>query len=141
MTAQPGRCSSSVEKVRHDDPAVQTGNASAYLPFVKLILFGLVLLYKVIQDLLQPFGGGPKSGDDILHGSLREDAINHAKALAVTRKRFQGLKNKLVLLGFLLDVTYFLSNLLQRVFVSAVLHLEVLLPLGWCRLRCHGCDI
>lgn len=67
----------------------------------------------------------------------------------------------LVFLSFLLDIANFLSNLLQCVFVSAVLHLEVckrkqvrnrasedvyersatLLSLGRCCLRRHGCDI
>lgn len=94
MTAQPGHCSFSVGKVRHDDAARQTGDPSAYLPSVKLILFGLVLFYQVIQDLLQPFGRRPESGDDILDGPLREDAIDHAEALAVTRERLQRFKNK-----------------------------------------------
>ena len=94
MTAQPGHCSFSVGKVRHDDAVGQTRNPSAYLPFVKLILLGLVLLHKVIEDLLQPFGRRPESGDDILDGPLRKDAINHAEALAVTRKRLQGFKNQ-----------------------------------------------
>jgi hypothetical protein len=66
----------------------------AYLPFVKLVLLGFVLLDEVVQDLLQPLGVRPESGDDILDGPLRQDAINHAEALAVTRKGIQGFENK-----------------------------------------------
>lgn len=94
MTAQPGRCSSSAEGVRirwYDDTA---GNPSAYLPLVQLVLLGLVLLDQVVKDLLQPVRICPQGGDDILDGPLHQNAIDHAEALAITRQRFQGFKNK-----------------------------------------------
>jgi len=73
----------------------QAGQPSAlYLPLLKLVLLDLVLFHKIIQDLLQPFRVGSKGGNDILDSPLNEDAINHAEALAITRKGIQGFENK-----------------------------------------------
>jgi hypothetical protein len=52
MIAQPGRCSSSATEVRTGRMTTPARRPCAYLPLVKLILLGLVLLDQVIENLL-----------------------------------------------------------------------------------------
>lgn len=70
------------------------GGILAYLPLLELVLLDLVVLDEVIQDFLQPVCVGLERGDDILDGPLHQNAIYHAEALAITRKRPQGFENK-----------------------------------------------
>ena len=95
MTAQPGRCSFSAEKVRSSAAGRRRGNHHfTYLPLLKLVLFRLVLLDEIIQDLFQAFCICLECGDHILDSPLHQDAIDQAEALAILRKGHQGFKNK-----------------------------------------------
>lgn len=65
-----------------------------YLPLLHFVLLGLVLFHQIVQNLLEAVQVGLKGGDDVLHRSFNEDAINHAKALSVLRNGTESFEHK-----------------------------------------------
>lgn len=65
-----------------------------YLPLVKLVLFRLVGLDKVIEHLFQAFCIGLEGWPDVFHGPFHEHAVNHPEAGTVPRQWCQGFENK-----------------------------------------------
>lgn len=57
------------------------------LPFLQIVLFCLILLYKIVKDLLQPVRIGLEGGHHVFDRPLHEDAIDHAEALSISRER------------------------------------------------------
>ena len=57
----------------------------AHLPRIEFILFRLVILYQIIQHLLQAILIRLQRGDDILDCSFNKDAIDKTEALAIFR--------------------------------------------------------
>ena len=47
-----------------------------YLPALQLVLFGLVLLYEIVEDLPQAFGISLDRRDDILDRPFNENTID-----------------------------------------------------------------
>lgn len=49
---------------------------TTYLPLVQLLLFGLVLLYEILEDLFQPLGVGCQRRQHFLNGLLHQDSVD-----------------------------------------------------------------
>lgn len=98
------------------------------LPVIHFGLFGLVLLEELIQDLFQSVRIGLERRNHILDSPFDQDAVNHPEAFSILGKRLEGLNYEFVLLSLLFDVTNLLRKLLQCVFESRVLELQLLLP-------------
>lgn len=65
-----------------------------YLPLLQFVLLCLVLLDEIVEHLLQTLGIRRKGGYHILNGSLHQDPVNHAEALAIFREGAQSFKNE-----------------------------------------------
>lgn len=67
-----------------------------HLPAIQLCLLRFVLLQHILQHLLQAIRVCLKRGQNILHGALNQNTVDHAEAFAVLGKRVQGLDHKSV---------------------------------------------
>ena len=70
--------------------------ARTYLPFLHIILHGLVLLQQIVQNLPQPFRVYLECRHDLLDRPLDENAVDHAEALAILWEGLERFRTSLV---------------------------------------------
>lgn len=68
--------------------------SEAYLPLLHLLLFAVVLLHQIFQDLLEAIGVCLQRRDYILHRPLNQNSIYHPEAFSVAGERFKSLKDE-----------------------------------------------
>lgn len=96
IAEQPGCCSSSVEHIVSLLPACcpVAGTSEPYLPLLHILLFAVVLLHQVLQDLLEAIRVCLQGRDHILHRPLNQNSIYHPEAFSVAGERLKSLEDE-----------------------------------------------